>query len=321
MTEFMKFQVPVVAEVIRDLGYKAKVHEMEKSFFIESATSGMRLYLYCWPDTTDEKNIDADISLIRFRAGWYELVDFNETEIDALCNWYNANQPFTKLYRRNDETSFDLILEADLYVMDGMSAEAFANRFNRFIGQLEYANRCFRQCRYTSKSEIMERHNKAVEILQSFSPDVDEAVGLYRQNAHLGYAGSQNNFGDLFEKGSGVPKDDLMAVYWYTRASERGEPTAYYSLASILEASRSNADSLTVAAKYAILASDQLPEGRNKFASMQLRDSLKELLDPKFYDFAEELAARFKPIYEEKWIMGDAPGGSIFTTNGSNSLN
>jgi len=321
MTDFMTFQVPVIAEAIRELGYKAKVHDIEKCFFIESATSGLRLYLYCWPDATEKKSIDDEIYLIRFRAGWYELVDFNETEIDALCNWYNANQPYTKLYRRNSETSFDLILEADVYMMDGMSSSAFGNRFEKFVTQLEYANRCFHQCKFTSKNDILDRHNKAIDAVHGLAPNLDEAVSLYRQNAHIGYAGSQNNFGDLFENGSGVPKDDLMAVYWYTRASERGEPTAYYSLASMLETSRSNVDSLTVAAKYAILASDQLPEGRNKIAAMQIRDNLKEILEPAVYEFAEELAVSFKPIYEEKWTMSDAPGGSIFTTDVSRSLN
>lgn len=319
--EFMKFQVPVMAETIRDLGYKSKVHEMEKCFFIESATSGIRFYLYCWPPATKEKSIDNDISLVRFRCGWYELVDFNETEIDALCNWYNANQPFTKLYRRNNEDSFDLVLEADLYALDGMSATSFADRFERFTSQVEYANRCFNQCRFTRKSEIMDRHNKAVDAVHGLVQNFDEAVRLYRQNAHLGYAGSQNNFGDLFEKGTGVTKDDLLAVYWYTRASERGEPTAYYSLASILEASCSNVDSMTVAAKYAILASEKLPEGRNKIAATQIKDSLKEILGPEVYGFAEELAAKFKPIYEEKWTMSDAPGESVFLASGSNSVN
>ena len=319
--EFMKFQVPVIAETIRNLGYKSKVHEMENCFVIESATSGLRFHLYCWPAPSEKKDNGKEIYLVRFRCGWYELVDFNETEIDALCNWYNSNQPFAKLYRSNNEDSFDLILEADLYSLDGMSAIAFGDCFARFTSLVEYANKCFGQCRFTRKSEIIDRHNKAVEAVHGLAPDFDQAVSLYRQNAHLGYAGSQNNFGDLFEKGSGLPKDDLMAVYWYTRASERGEPTAYYSLASILELSRSNVDSLTVAAKYAILASDQLPEGRNKVAAMQLRDSLRELLDPKFYDFAEELAAKFKPIYEEKWTMSDAPGESVFIARGSNSLN
>ena len=321
MTEFMKFQVPVIAEAVMDFGYKAKVHEMEKCFFIESATSGLRFYLHCWPEVTEEKSIDGEIYLIRFRGGWYDLVDFNEAEIDALCNWYNANQPFTKLYRRINDNSFDLILEADLYILDGMSASSFSDRFDRFVTQLEYANRCFLQCRFISKSEIMDRHNKAVEAVHGMAPDFDAAVSLYRQNAHIGYAGSQNNFGDLFENGSGVPKDDLMAVYWYTRASERGEPTAYYSLASILEASRSNIDSLTVAAKYAILASEKLPDGRNKLAAMQIRDNLKELLDPVAYGFADELAASFRPISEEKWTMSDAPGASVFTTGGSELLN
>ena len=36
----------------------------------------------------------------------------------SLCNWFNSSQPFTKLYRKPFESSFDIILEADLYVLD-----------------------------------------------------------------------------------------------------------------------------------------------------------------------------------------------------------
>jgi len=151
----------------------------------------------------------------------------------------------------------------------------------------------------------MERHNKAVDGVHGIAPNIDEAISLYRQNAYLGYAGSQNNFGDLFESGTGVVKDELLAVYWYTRASERGEPTAYLSLASILAASQSNLDSLTVAAKYAILAAKKLPEGRNKISALQIKDNLQEILSPELYAYAEELAQSFKPIYEEngRWVM------------------
>jgi len=321
MTEFMKFQVPSIVEAIQNFGFKAKVNEMDNCFFIESATSGLHFYLYCWPEATGQKDIDGEIYLIRLRGGWYELVDFNETEIDALCNWYNGNQAFTKLYRRNNDSSFDLILEADLFVLDGMSLSSFENRFHRFVIQLEYTNRCFNQCNSINKAEIMHRHNKAVEFMYGVAPDLDAAVSLYRHNSHLGYAGSQNNFGDLFENGSGVPKDDLMAIYWYTRASERGEPTAYLSLAQILEKARDNIDSLTIAAKYAILASEKLPEGKNKMVASQLRDVLKEAVDPVVYEFAQALADSFKPIYEEKWTMSDSPGPTIFSSTDSSLMN
>jgi len=135
----MKFQVPEIVDIIRDLGYKSKVHDIENCYLIESATSGLRFYLYCWPQTGSEKKLDSDIYLVRFRFGWYELVDFNETEVDALCNWHNANQPFSKMYRRNNENSFDLILEADLYALDGMSSSSLAERFEKFTVHIEYA--------------------------------------------------------------------------------------------------------------------------------------------------------------------------------------
>jgi len=72
-------------------------------------------------------------------------------------------------------------------------------------------------------------------------PAYEDAARLYRQSADLGFAGAQNNLGDMYEAGQGVPKSEKAAIHWYTRAAERGEPTAYLSLASLLRNSGESA--------------------------------------------------------------------------------
>jgi len=64
----------------------------------------------------------------------------------------------------------------------------------------------------TPKSKLVENHNKALSLLHADGDtgQIEQAIRLYRQNAHLGFAGSQNNFGDLFEDGDLVPKDLLL---------------------------------------------------------------------------------------------------------------
>ena len=322
MTDFMKFSKANIAEALRDLGYKGKELVDANVSFIESAASGRSFFVYPHlPDGEFVSAESAEASLVRFRAYWPQMDDLGEAQADALCNWFNADQSFTKLFRRTSQTSFGLILEADLYVLDGMSMAAFQNRTEAFITSYEYAMKCLERCTYIDKDEILERHNKAVEILHGAGEDLSEAVKLYRINSHLGYAGSQNNFGDLFEIGEHVEKDELLAIYWYTRASERGEPTAYYSLASIFEQSRDNPDAMVLAAQYAILASENLPEGKNLTAALEIRNTLKEILSSDLFELAEYYASNFKPIYEEKWTLSDSPGPKVTVVPGSDLLN
>jgi len=175
----------------------------------------------------------------------------------------------------------------------------------------------------TPKSKLVENHNKALSLLHADGDtgQIEQAIRLYRQNAHLGFAGSQNNFGDLFEDGDLVPKDLLVAMYWYARSSERGEPTAYYSIASLLSASTENIDALVLAAKYATLAADQLPDGKNKLSALQIRETLSEILSKELYEYAQELAKSYQPLIDEPWKMEDVPGPPTISAPGSSLMN
>lgn len=322
MSDLMKFSIPEISEAVKSLGYKAKAIIEDDFALIESAANGRSFVLYpLVGENNFVPNVEVEALLVRFRAAWYQLDELDESQADALCNWFNTHQPFTKLYRKTYKTSYDLVLEADLYVLDGMSVAAFQNRLQAFISSYEYAMKCLERCSFQDKAEILDRHNKAIEMLHGECDDPSEAVHLYRVNSHIGYAGSQNNFGDLFETGELVEKDELLAMYWYTRASERGEPTAYFSLASMLEKSRDNPDSMVLAAQYAILASEQLPEGKNKTAAIEIKVALKEILSPELYELAKSYAENFRPIYEEKWTLSDAPGPKVNVVAGTGTLN
>lgn len=323
MSSLMTFTLPSIAEAIRNLGYKGQEFINEKFSGVESATNG-RGFAVCPLIAEDEPVMDVNVEAtqLRFRTCWMGMDSLEESQADDLCNWFNSNQSFTKMYRQATERSYDIWLEADLYVLDGMSVAAFQNRVEAFIKSYEYAMRCLERCSYTDKMAIIGRHDKAIELLQGHSEDMSDAVHLYRINAYLGFAGSQNNFGDLFENGKHVSKDDILAMYWYTRASERGEPTAYFSLSTmLLEKSRDNIDALILAAQYAILASEQLPEGKNKITAVETREALREILTEEQFKLAEVHAQNFKPLYREKWSLGDSPGPSVTVVHGSDTLN
>ena len=142
---------------------------------------------------------------------------------------------------------------------------------------------------------------------QALVPANEAAAQLYRQSAALGFAGAQNNLGDLYETGRGVPKSAMAAIYWYTRAAERGEPTAYLSLASLLSQDTTDPEILMEALKYAALAYNFLPAGTNKTSAEALSTAISAKLTQADRQRVLELVTRWAPLYQEERLMGDAP--------------
>ncbi len=60
------------------------------------------------------------------------------------------------------------------------------------------------------------------------------ALRLYRQAAASGYAPAQNNLGEMYERGLGVPADRDKAAHWYLLAARQGEAHAQHSLGNML---------------------------------------------------------------------------------------
>jgi hypothetical protein len=147
---------------------------------------------------------------------------------------------------------------------------------------------------------------EGLKLLESVTPLTADAAKLYRQSAEIGYAGAQNNLADMYEHGEGVPKNPKAAVYWYTRAAERGEPTAYLSLGHMLSEGTDDTDLLVESAKFAGLAFTFLPEGKNKASAEQLTKALGERLNQADKERAFSLISRWMPLHQEERLMGDS---------------
>ena len=139
------------------------------------------------------------------------------------------------------------------------------------------------------------------------NPDPAEAFRLYQASADLGFAGAQNNLGDYYERGQVVPQTDVGAVYWYTRAAERGEPTAYLGLASVLGNSDAGDDLLTEALKYAFLAKELLPEGGNKDLATVLQGLIAAKLSRSSHDEFIQRVKNWEPLFQEEYLQSDSP--------------
>jgi hypothetical protein len=142
------------------------------------------------------------------------------------------------------------------------------------------------------------------------NPDIAEAFRLYQKSADLGFAGAQNNLGDHYERGQVVPQSDVGAVFWYTRAAERGEPTAYLGLASILGNCEAGDELLIEALKYAVLAKALLPDGGNKDLAVVLEGLIAAKLSGKAQAELSNRILNWEPLMQEEYLQSDSP---VFT--------
>ena len=161
---------------------------------------------------------------------------------------------------------------------------------------------------FDDKSEAHAHHNKALQLKSGAPPDIVGALDHYRLAAIAGFAGSQNNLGDLYETGLGVAQNEKYAIYWYTRAAERGEATAYLSLSTLLAKDTEDQEILIDSAKFGFLALYYLPDGRNYQAAKAHLNFLGGKLPEEKLRLAHEQAKRWEPLYHEKSKLSDAPG-------------
>jgi TPR repeat protein len=139
------------------------------------------------------------------------------------------------------------------------------------------------------------------------NPEPEEAFRLYQASADLGFAGAQNNLGDHYERGEVVTQSDVGAVYWYTRAAERGEPTAYLGLASVLGNSDAGDDLLVEALKYAVLAKALLPDGGNKDLATLLEGLIAAKLSRSSHEDFTNRLKNWEPLFQEEYLQSDSP--------------
>ena len=155
-------------------------------------------------------------------------------------------------------------------------------------------------------------HNLAVQSEHGKKPSIKKALKFYRLSADDGFAGAQNNLGDLYETGEGVQKNDKFAVYWYARSAERGEPTAYLSLSTLLSDNTKDEAVLIEALKFAMLAVANLPEGYNKSQAIKTANKISSQLSPEAKAYANDLAIEWEPLYQETYLMSDSPAAKKY---------
>jgi hypothetical protein len=296
------------ATLLQKLGYRGQLEQAGEYFIVESAACGSDFKIYFFADKPTD--IDDGCRSFQFEAGWCignarELVSFANA-----CNQFNNLKRFAKAVIGDSGKNRFVSLQADVFVFDGISDEAFSDCALIFISLLQdFIDGAFRghDPRYR---ESHSKHDLAIQLAYGFRRDFVAAADLYREAANSGFAGSQNNLGDLYETGRGVAKNDQFAIYWFTRAAERGEPTAYLSLSTLLARSTDDRDVLIEAAKFALLAMNLLPNGFNKTSAEGVINVLAARLSEDEFESAKNLAENWIPLFQETRLLTDAPGYS-----------
>lgn len=137
-----------------------------------------------------------------------------------------------------------------------------------------------------------------------------EAASWYRRAAEvggIGFAGSQNNLGDMYENGNGLPKSSGDAVYWYVRAAMQGEPTAYLSLGLCFSDGVGVQKDPVEAAFWLLLAVRELHEGSNRNEAADKLAALRKVMTPEQVSEASRKAEVFQPLRQTKYKIGDPP--------------
>jgi hypothetical protein len=222
-----------------------------------------------------------------------------------VCNDLNQQYRFCKFSMGGDEEKYVTVaMDFDVF---SEPVEGFIEKWEWFENLLPLFSSRVVESRALVLGEVAELHDRAIEAQWGEVRDYPLAAKLYRQAAELGFGGSQNNLGDLYEDGCGVPKSDVVAAYWYARAAERGEPTAYMSLATLLARTAEDEGMLSEAAMFALLALRHLSEGTNSSISAACYNDLKARIGSESLKAAIERASGWLPLFQEAAVMSDTP--------------
>ena len=175
-------------------------------------------------------------------------------------------------------------------------------------GNAELAIKLLRQA--AEAGHVFAMHDLALYLRSgtAIPQDYAAAAKWYRRAAEWGgwgFAGSQNNLGDMYENGHGVPKSLGDAIYWYTRAAFQGEPTAYLSLGSCFADGIGVTKNLAEGYFWLSLAAENLHDGSNRDSAMSKLQEIEKLMRPEHIETAKAKVKAYTPYVQTPYKIGD----------------
>ena len=126
--------------------------------------------------------------------------------------------------------------------------------------------------------------------------DDQEAVKWYRLAAEQGYVDAQYSLGFRYDNGRGVPQDDQEAVKWYRLAAEQGHATAQSNLGFMYDTGEGVPQDYVQAHKWINLAASRGTPGKEDDSDYRLvRDELAKKMTTSQVAEAQRLAREWQP--------------------------
>jgi hypothetical protein len=294
-----------IALLMQDMGYRGKLVHGDDWCWVESATNGNKFSIYAYSADLADPNSQA--RSIQFDGGWGGLSSYDARRFLMVCNRFNHAWRYAKATVVSDNDRYSLSVKLDHYCPNGLTDEAFFAVADMYVQLIEDMTKRTVAVEGDALNVLVERHNEAVGIMWGAESDPEQALDIYLANARSGYGGSMNSLGDLYEHGAEVGQSALAAAYFFARAAERGQPSAYYGLARILSEGVVDEAISVEAAKYALLASRDLPEGQSKCRAEMLRDELMRKLGSEDQKTAINLAENWMPLIFEGGPLENGP--------------
>ena len=294
-----------IALLMQDMGYRGKVVHGDDWCWAESATNGNKFSIYAFSDQLADPNSEA--RSIQFDGGWGGLSSYDARRFLMVCNRFNHDWRYAKATVATDHDRYSLSVKLDHYCPNGLTDEEFCAVADMYIRLIEDMAKRTVAVGDDAFNALVERHNEAVGLMWGADSDPRRALAIYLANARAGYGGSMNSLGDLYEHGAEVSQSAPAAAYFFAQAAERGQPSAYYGLARILSEGPPDEAILVEAAKYALLASRDLPDGQSKCRAEMLRDELMQKLGDEAQETAINLAGNWLPLNFEGGPLEDGP--------------
>jgi uncharacterized protein len=124
--------------------------------------------------------------------------------------------------------------------------------------------------------------------------DYATAFRNLRPLAERGQPDAQALLGYMYQHGSGVPQDQVIAAHWYSSAAEQGHVGAQYQLGLLYDKGHGVPQSAVIAYKWLNLAAARA-QPRERDYYVRIRDALASKLDAAQLEQAQWLAASWTP--------------------------
>jgi uncharacterized protein len=131
-------------------------------------------------------------------------------------------------------------------------------------------------------------------IIAFHRSDYATAFRKLRPLAERGQAEAQALLGFMYQHGSGVPQDQVIAAHWYSSAAEQGHVGAQYQLGLLYDKGHGVPQSAVIAYKWLNLAATRA-QPRERDYYVRIRDAVASKLDAEQLAQAQWLSASWTP--------------------------